>query len=150
MSTFTCPVCTKAYQLDPARAGEKFTCTCGQRLKIPAPPVAATVLGRVGPPPVPSDRPDEPTVRCHKCGQRWPESEMIRKGAAAGGWFGSAGGRMTGGATFAVVDVCPECHDRDQAGERSLMTGVFITFGVLGGLVVLFMLIVAISAMLAR
>ena len=56
---FACPVCAAEYTVNDRFAGKKSDCkVCGQRLQVPNPNRARTVLGKlVGPPPEPSPPP---------------------------------------------------------------------------------------------
>lgn len=45
--TFSCPRCGTPYESEPSHAGQKFACACGQRLQVPKPPIAKTVLGKL-------------------------------------------------------------------------------------------------------
>jgi DNA-directed RNA polymerase subunit M/transcription elongation factor TFIIS len=77
---FACPVCKTAYTVDQSNAGKKAACPkCGQRVQVPAPVRAKTVLGEVlplTPPPLPKrsnqDVPltdsDGLLIDCHACG----------------------------------------------------------------------------------
>jgi hypothetical protein len=47
MLTFACPRCRASFELDPAQSGNKFFCDCGQKVQVPPPPAAKTVLGRL-------------------------------------------------------------------------------------------------------
>ena len=46
--TFACPICNTVYTVADADAGKKDQCKkCGQRLQVPAPPRAKTILGEI-------------------------------------------------------------------------------------------------------
>jgi HJR/Mrr/RecB family endonuclease len=55
---FACPVCKTSYTVIDADAGKKSDCKrCGQRLQVPAPPRAKTILGEIVPPGAPKPEP---------------------------------------------------------------------------------------------
>lgn len=54
---FACPNCAGRYEMEDARAGDRFTCPCGQRVEVPRPSFKTT-LGTLVPAPMASVLPE--------------------------------------------------------------------------------------------
>src|SRR5215218_4585519 len=67
---FACPACKTAYTVNDRDAGKKSECkTCGQRLQVPAPQRAKTVLGEA----LPIDR--QQTVAASESATQQPKGD---------------------------------------------------------------------------
>lgn len=46
---FSCPRCSRLFDVPAENAGQKFDCSCGQRLQVPLPSPDRTILGKLEP-----------------------------------------------------------------------------------------------------
>jgi hypothetical protein len=132
MIRFTCPNCQKS--LCHRQPLAKVICPCGQTIRVPSPPPAAsnpTTLGnwQPAPPPIHSDQRAAPLERCYDCGDLIPEGRVHRRTVEVGSsytsgsisaWTSPGNGLASGSyggstSSHAKVSLCGRCNwERDE------------------------------------